>query len=159
MERTTIYFVGNMDNRELFETEAQSWIEVNSNVNIVNAFKLAECMGEGSLDKSKFFAVRLTALDMADIVYVLDGWETSEDAVQEHDFAVRNNKAIFYQSGMSLPTGKAPIAYIDKTICLAIVWQYLSELAVNNPGINVAEAVREITCRMNDVKAFTIMEE
>lgn len=161
MIRTTVYFVGDLNNRELFETESSKWLEVDPDANIVNAIRLAECMGDGVIEKSKFMMVRLTALDMADVVYVLDGWERDDLAVQEHDYAVRNNKVVIYQNGEVSPTIKdAPTSYIDKMVCLAVMWQYLAELAEKHPdiNINIAELTREIASRMNTLKTVTIME-
>lgn len=161
MNKTTIYFIGDLENRELFEAEASKWLEVDANVNIVNAYRLAECMGEGALDKSKFFTVRLATIDLADVVYVLDGWERDVLAIQEHDYAVRNGKVVIHQNGMvNTVTEDVPTSYIDKMVCLAVMWKYLAELAEKHPdiNINIAELTREIASRMNTLKTVTITE-
>lgn len=63
---------------------------------VINPARIGKYLPK-KMDYEEFMSIDLFLLDMCDAICMLQGWEESEGAKREFEFAKANEKKIFYQ--------------------------------------------------------------
>ena len=63
---------------------------------VINPARIGKILPK-NMDYEEFMSIDLFLLDMCDAICLLQGWEESDGAKREFEFAKANNKKIFYQ--------------------------------------------------------------